>query len=66
MTVEEIRRYLELANRKSLILLRSGTGWKPEYAAELEYIDRELAKYRQTIDDMHERRRAVLFGRNNL
>ena len=44
MTEEQITRYLQLASRKTFILLHSGTDWKPEYASELMAIDQELAE----------------------
>lgn len=56
MTEEEVSRYLELVDRKSFILLHSGVSWKPEYAAELEDINRELTGLRRIIDRMHEQR----------
>ena len=42
MTDKEICRYLELVDRRLFILVHSGINWKPEYAEELEAIDREL------------------------
>lgn len=56
MTEEEVRRYMELVDRKSFILLHSGASWKPEYAAELKDVDRELTGLRGIIDRMHEQR----------
>lgn len=64
MTDEEVFRYLELANRKSFILLHSGASWEPEYAAELE--DRELTVLRGIIDRMHEQKEVVLCARIQL
>lgn len=59
MTDKEVSRYLQLANRKSFILLHSGVSWKTEYGPELEAIDRELAELRKVIDREHRRREAA-------
>lgn len=56
MTDKEISRYLELANRRSFIVLHSGIDWKPEYEAELKAIDRELTRLRALVDQEREKR----------
>ena len=59
MTEKEVNRYLQLAARKSFILIHSGISWKPEYGPELEAINQELAKLRNIIDREHQRREAT-------
>ena len=50
LTVEDIARYMLLAERKAYILMHSGISWKPEYGPELEDIDKELAILRVLVD----------------
>lgn len=57
MTDKEICRYLELVDRRLFILVHSGINWKPEYAEELEAIDRELEELKKVVDSEHEKRR---------
>lgn len=57
MTERDVGRYLQLASRKTFILMHSGISWKPEYGPELEAINQELAKLRKVIDQEHENRR---------
>ena len=57
MTDKEVCRYLELVDRRLFILVHSGSNWKPEYAAELEAIDRELVELRKMVDCEHGKRR---------
>lgn len=57
MTDKEVCRYIDLADRKVFIIAHSGVEWKPEYAAELEAIDRELAELRKKVDQEHRRRK---------
>ena len=59
MTEKEVNRYLQLAARKSFILIHSGISWKPEYGPELEAINQELTKLRYIIDREHRRREAA-------
>lgn len=56
MTDREVCRYLELVDRRLFILAHSGVDWKPEYAAEMEAIDKELTGLRRLVDQEHERR----------
>ncbi len=60
MTDREVCRYLELVDRRLFILAHSGVDWKPEYAAELEAIDKELAELRRLVDQEHERREGAV------
>lgn len=53
MTDKEVCRYINLVDRRVFILSHSGVDWKPEYAAELESIDRELAELRRLVDEEH-------------
>lgn len=57
MSGKEITRYLALVERRLFIVAHSGVDWKPEYGAEMEAIDRELAGLRKLVDQEHERRR---------
>lgn len=57
MTDKEICRYLELVDRRLFIIVHSGIDWKPEYALELEAIDRELAELRRMVNREHEKRK---------
>ena len=41
-------------------MIHSGVGWRPEYAAELEAIDRELAELRRLVNQEHERREGAV------
>ena len=56
MSENDVLRYLQLANRKSIILT-SGRNWKPEHEQELKEIDEELEHLRKFIDKEHSRRR---------
>ena len=60
MTDREVCRYLELVDRRLFLLAHSGVDWKPEYAAELEAIDKELAELRRLVDQEHERREGAV------
>lgn len=53
MTEQQIARYLQLASRKTFILLLSGTDWKPEYASELMAIDQELTALMKIKEQAH-------------
>lgn len=55
MNDKQVLRYLTLLDRKIKIGF-SGINWKPEYAAELEQIDKEIAMLREFIDSEHEKR----------
>lgn len=50
MTERDILEYLKLVDRRLFIMMHSGRSWKPEYAAELETIDNQLAEFRKMID----------------
>lgn len=54
MTDKEVCRYLGLVDRRLFIIIHSGIDWKPEYALELEAIDRELARLKEMVDYEHE------------
>ncbi len=56
MTDKEVRRYIDLVDRRVFIISHSGVDWKPEYAAELEAIDRELEDLRREVDQEHGRK----------
>lgn len=56
MTGKEVCRYIDLVDRRVFIISHSGVDWKPEYAAELEAIDRELAELRRKVDQEHGRK----------
>ncbi len=56
MTDKEVCRYIDLVDRRVFIISHSGVDWKPEYAAELEAIDRELAELRRKVDQEHGRK----------
>lgn len=57
MTDKEVCRYLGLVNRRLFIIIHSGIDWKPEYALELEAIDRELARLKEMVNCEHENMR---------
>lgn len=59
MTEEQITRYLQLASRKTFILLHSGTDWKPEYASELMAIDQELTELMKVKEQAHAQREQI-------
>ena len=59
MTEEQITRYLQLASRKTFILLHSGTDWKPEYASELMAIDQELTELMKVKEQAHTQREQI-------
>jgi hypothetical protein len=46
---KDILRYLDLVDRRLQILLHSGVQWKPEYAKEMEDIDREIPQLREKL-----------------
>lgn len=50
LTVNKIVRYTDLVDRRQHIIMHSGQSWQPEYEAELQEIDRELAELRPLID----------------
>lgn len=50
MTEQETLTYLDLVSRRLFIVMHSGRDWKPEYAAELEAIDSQLAGLRELVD----------------
>lgn len=50
MTAEEVNRYLDLVNRRLYILVHSGIDWKPEYEAEMQRIDQELAEMQPIVE----------------
>lgn len=50
LSEEQVVRYLQLVDRRMFIVMNSGITWKPEYAQELEDIDREIATLRPAID----------------
>lgn len=56
LTVNKIARYTALVDRRQYIIMRSGRSWQPEYGAELQEIDRELAELRPLVDAEHGRR----------
>lgn len=60
LSQEEILRYLELVDRRLCIVMHSGVDWKPEYAQEMEDIDREIAVLRQKIDAAHTARQNAI------
>ena len=49
MTAEQVNRYLDLVNRRLYILAHSGIDWKPEYEAEMQRIDQELAEMQPIV-----------------
>lgn len=53
LNASQVTRYIELVNRRLYILMHSGIDWKPEYAAEFETIDKEIAELRKVIDYTH-------------
>ena len=57
LTVEDIARYMLLAERKAYILMHSGISWKPEYGPELEAIDKELASLRVLVGQALEQKK---------
>ena len=59
MTEQQITRYLQLASRKTFILLHSGTDWKPEYASELMAIDQELTELMKVKEQAHAQREQI-------
>lgn len=63
MKEKQISRYLELVNRRLVILLNSGINWKPEYEQELADIDRELYALRELVDAAHEKKGVVNYGK---
>ncbi len=52
LTPEEILEYLDLVNRR-LEICMSGVNWKPEYAQELEEIDKRISVLRVKVDAVH-------------
>mgnify|MGYP006979154402 CR=1 FL=1 len=56
MTPEQVTRYINLVNRKTFILAHSGVDWKPEYAQELEEINKELDKLRPLVEEARKSR----------
>lgn len=50
LSEEQVTRYLQLTDRRMFIVMHSGASWKPEYAQELEEIDREIESLRTAID----------------
>lgn len=63
LNVAQITRYLDLVDRRLEILMHSGIDWKPEYAPELQAIDREIAELRKVIDYTHECRSTRTSGK---
>lgn len=61
MNKHDVSKYIDLLHRRTFILLRSGIDWKPEYEAELQQINQELALLRPLVDQEHSRK-----IRNNL
>lgn len=58
MTQDDVLRYLRLVDRKfALMDCQYGDRWKPEYAAELENIDKELSELRILVDEELEKRK---------
>ncbi len=49
ITVEQIRDYTALAVRHSELVSASGSRWRPEYAAELEKITKELSDMKKEM-----------------
>lgn len=62
LSEEQVIRYLQLTDRSLFITMHSGASWKPEYAQELEEIDRELATLRPAIDAALAARKLVTQG----
>lgn len=60
MTGRQVSRYIDLVSRRTFILLHSGIDWKPEYEAEMQQIDRELAKLRPQVEQEHRRRELII------
>ena len=60
MTNQQVVRYLTLVDRKLQILLDSGIYYKPEYAEEMEAIDKEIAELRPLVEQ--ERKKYNLSG----
>lgn len=56
MTAEQVSRYIDLVHRRMQIIFHSGTDWKPEYAEEIQRIDKELAELRPLVEQEHEKR----------
>ena len=65
MNEKQVSRYTDLVHRRTFILLHSGIDWKPEYAKEMQQIDKELAILRQLVDQEH-KRREMMSCRNSL
>ena len=65
MKQEQVSRYLDLVARRTYILTHSGVDWKPEYAKEMQQIDKELAILRPLVDQEH-KRREMMACRNSL
>lgn len=63
MTEKDVSRYLELVSRRLFITLHSGIEWQPEYAIELNAIDRELTRLRSLVDAEHARKGAIAWER---
>ncbi len=63
MTGKEVCRYIDLVDRRVFIIMHSGVDWKPEYTAELEAIDRELAELRRKVDREHGRKGKMNYRR---
>lgn len=66
MTEQQIARYLQLASRKTFILLHSGTDWKPEYASELMAIDQELTELMKVKEQAHAQREQAAVESNKV
>ena len=63
MTGKEVCRYIDLVDRRVFIFTHSGVDWKPEYTAELEAIDRELAELRRKVNLEHGRKGKMNYRR---
>lgn len=52
MTEKQVSRYIDLVHRRTYIPAHSGVDWKPEYASEMEQIDRELETLRPLVEKL--------------
>lgn len=52
-TQDDVLEYLRLLDRRCFIVMHSGISWKPEYAQELEEIDKRFVVLRVRLDAAH-------------
>lgn len=56
MTSKQVTHYINLVHRRTFILAHAGRDWKPEYAQEMEEINKELDRLRPLVDEEHKNR----------